>query len=179
MYSHSIPSLETERLVLHGHRLDDFEDSAAMWGDPEVTRHIGGRPFSREEAWVRLHRYVGHWVLLGHGFWVIRERASGQFVGEVGLVDFKRDLDEPWRALFAAAPEVGWALARWAHGRGFATEAVRAALGWGEAQLGVRKRVCMINPGNLASIRVADKCGFRELGRASYKERPILLFERG
>jgi RimJ/RimL family protein N-acetyltransferase len=178
MYSQCIPLLHTERLVLHGPRLGDFDDSAAMWGDPETTRYIGGRQLSREEAWARLHRYVGHWMLLGHGFWVVRESRSGQFIGEVGFADFKRDLGDPGLNWFTNAIEVGWVLSRAAHGRGFATEAVLAAIAWGKIHFGDRRMVCMINPDNCASIRVASKCRFRERAQAIYKERPILLFER-
>ena len=62
-----VPELETPRLSLRGHRVEDLEDCAAMWGDPQVTRHIGGRPSTKEEVWSRLVRYVGHWALLGFG----------------------------------------------------------------------------------------------------------------
>ncbi len=169
-----IPTLETARLRLAGHRLDDFDDSAAMWADPEVTRHIGGRPSTREEAWTRLLRYVGHWALLGYGYWVVRDQASGRFVGEVGFADFHRELEPP----FDGAPEIGWALVPWAHGRGLATEAVRAALAWGDQHLGARRTVCMIDPGNAASIRVAQKCDYEEYARTSYKGAPTILFQR-
>ena len=77
------PPIETPRLSLRGHTIEDFADSAAMWGDPNVTRFIGGRPFSEEEVWSRLLRYAGHWALKGFGYWVVRERSSGRFVGEV------------------------------------------------------------------------------------------------
>ena len=63
-----IPVLETARLFLRGHEIGDFENTAAMWADPQGTRHIGGRAFSREESWARLLRYVGHWQMLGYGF---------------------------------------------------------------------------------------------------------------
>jgi RimJ/RimL family protein N-acetyltransferase len=43
------PILETDRLRLRAHTAEDFAASAAMWGDPDVTRFIGGRPFTREE----------------------------------------------------------------------------------------------------------------------------------
>ena len=107
-----IPVLETARLVLRGHKIGDFEDAAAMWADPLVTRHIGGRAFSREESWARLLRYLGHWQLLGYGFWAVIEKASGRFVGEVGFADFKRDFDAPQDLeLTGNHPEIGWALA--------------------------------------------------------------------
>jgi RimJ/RimL family protein N-acetyltransferase len=168
------PPIDTERLTLRGHVRDDFSDCAAMWADPEVTRHIGGRPFSAEEVWAKVLRYVGHWSVMGFGYWVIRERASGRFVGELGFADFKRDIEPP----LAGAPELGWALAPWAHGRGFATEAVRAAIAWGDTRFGPVRTVCLIAPGNAPSIRVAEKCGYRELARTTYKGQPTLLFER-
>lgn len=168
------PRIETERLVLHAHSLDDFDDSAAMWAEPEVTRFIGGVPFPRSEVWLRLLRYAGHWSLLGYGFWAVRERASGRFAGEVGFADMRRELKHD----FDGAPEIGWALAPWAHGRGFATEAVRAVIAWGDANLQASRTVCMIEPGNRASLRVAGKCGYGKYADATYKGVPILLFQR-
>ena len=170
----TVPALETERLTLRGHTLADFDECAALWGDPEVTRHIGGRPSTAEEVWTRVLRYAGMWALLGYGYWVVRERESGRFVGEVGLADFRREVTPP----LDGAPEAGWVLAPWAHGRGFATEAVHAALSWGDAHLAAQRTVCMISPDNAASLRVAEKCGFREFARTRYKGEETLLFER-
>jgi RimJ/RimL family protein N-acetyltransferase len=167
-------AIDTERLTLRVHTLADFADSASMWGDPEVTRHIGGRPSTEEEVWARLLRYVGHWQLLGFGYWVVREKATGKFVGEVGWANFRRAMEPP----LGDTPEAGWALSPSAHGRGYATEAVRAALEWADANLATPRRVCIIDPGNAASIRVAHKCGFREVARGKYKGEPALVFER-
>jgi RimJ/RimL family protein N-acetyltransferase len=172
--SSPIPAIDTERLAFRGHRLDDFGDCAAMWADPVVTRHIGGRPFSKEEVWTKVLRYAGHWSLMGFGYWVIREKASGRFVGEVGFADFKRQIEPSLEGV----PEIGWALAAWAHGKGFATEAVRAAIEWGETHLASRRTVCLIDPDNLASIRVAGKCGYKEYARTTYKDQPTIIFER-
>jgi RimJ/RimL family protein N-acetyltransferase len=168
-----IPQLETERLILRAHRIDDFAECAMMWGDPAVTRYIGGQPFTAEEVWSRLLRYVGHWHLLGFGYWIIHERASGLFVGEVGFADFHREISPQ-----LDAPEIGWALATWAHGRGLATEAVRAALAWADAHLSTSRTVCLIDPDNTPSLRVAQKCGFREWQRTTYKGSPTVLYER-
>ena len=173
-HSRSAPRLETERLILEGHRLEDLGDCAAMWAEPEVARYIGGRPFSEEEVWTKLLRYVGHWSLLGFGYWIIREKATGRFMGEVGLADFKRDIEPR----LEGAPEIGWVLTPWAQGKGFATEAVRAALAWGESRLAVARTVCLISPENTASLRVAEKCGYQELARTIYKGSPTGIFER-
>ena len=171
---HAPISIDTERLTLRAHRLEDFPDTRAMWAQPEVTRYIGGRPLAEEEVWLRLLRYVGHWSLLGFGYWAIRERGSDRFAGEVGFAIGKRSLEPS----FGDAPEIGWALAPWAHGKGYATEAVRAALAWGADHFGPRRTVCMISPENLPSLRVAEKCGYREFARTTYKGDPIILFER-
>jgi RimJ/RimL family protein N-acetyltransferase len=166
--------LSTPRLTLRPHTLADYPDCHALWSDPAVTVHIGGRPFTREETWSRHLRYVGHWALLGFGYWVVRETSTGRFVGEVGFADFKRDLEPS----LDGAPEAGWVLAPWSHGKGFATEAVRAALAWSDTELGAPRTVCIIDVGNTASVRVADKNGYREFGRANYKGADLILYER-
>jgi len=169
-----VPVLETERLRLRGHRLDDFAACAAMWADPIVTRHIGGQPLSEEESWSRLLRYAGHWALLGFGYWVVEERATGVFIGEVGFADWKRSLEPS----LGEMPEIGWVFASRSHGKGYATEAVRAATAWGEEHFGASRTACIIDPENLASIRVAEKCGYREFQMTKYRERLTMIFVR-
>lgn len=170
----AVPVLETERLVLSGHTLADFDACAAMWGDPQVTRYIGGKPSTAEETWGRLLRYAGLWSLLGYGYWMVRERQTGRYVGDVGLADFRRDVTPA----LGPVPEAGWVLATWAHGRGFATEAVRAVLAWSDAQLAAPRTVALIAPENAGSIHVAEKCGFAEQARGIYKEGEIVVYER-
>lgn len=159
---------------MRGHQIDDFPHSAAMWADPNVTRHIRETPYTEEESWARFLRYVGHWALLGFGYWTVEEKQTGRFVGEVGFANYKRDLKHS----FKDAPEIGWVLATYAHGKGFATEAVRTAVAWGDEHFGRQHTACIIAPGNLASIRVASKCGYRELEQTTYHEHPTVVFVR-
>jgi RimJ/RimL family protein N-acetyltransferase len=170
----TVPAIETERLLLRGHGVEDFTDCLALWTDPAVTRFIGGKPSTSEEVWARLLRYAGHWSLLGFGYWVVTERATGRFLGEVGFADFRREIEPSLEGV----PEIGWVLTPQGHGRGFATEAARAALAWGDAQFGRARTACIIAPGNAASIRVAEKCGYREFRRTTYKDRPTIMFVR-
>jgi RimJ/RimL family protein N-acetyltransferase len=161
----TIPTIETERLRLRGHTVDDFPSCAALWADEGVTRFIGGKPQTSEEAWSRLLRYVGHWALLGYGFWLIEEKATGAFVGEVGFAEFKRQIEPT-----IDVPEAGWVLSPAMQGRGYATEALRGAIDW----LG-RPAACIIHPENAASVRVAEKAGFRQAGMVSYKGMPTVF----
>ena len=172
MAADQIPIVETARLRLRGHRAEDFDDCAAMWADPSVVRHIGGRPFPAEETWTKILRYAGLWALLGFGYWEVEEKASGRYVGDVGLADFKRDVQPS----FDGAP--GSAGRYRARGVGFGTEAVGAATVWSDGRFGAARTVCMIDPDNTASIRVAQKCGYREYARATYKGHPTILFQR-
>lgn len=119
-------------------------------------------------------RSAGHWAMLGFGFWVLRERGTGRFVGEAGFGDFRRTLDPP----FGDAPEMGWTLARWAHGQGFAREAVEAAISWGRTKFGQARVVCMIDDDNEPSLKLAGRLGFSEYGRAAYEGTPVILLER-
>jgi RimJ/RimL family protein N-acetyltransferase len=167
-------NIDTERLTMRCPRLEDFEESLAMWADAQVVRYITGKPATAEDMWARLLRYVGHWQLMGFGFWVVREKGTGRFVGEVGLADFRRDIEPS----LGGSKEAGWVLSPWAQGKGYATEAVRAALRWAEDRFGPERVVCIIDPANEASLKVAHKCGFREFSRGTYKGGPSVMFER-
>lgn len=79
------PVIETARLILSGPRLEDFDGSRALWADPDVTRLIRDEPFTSEECWLRLLRYVGHWRLLGFGYWMAREKAPAASLAKWAL----------------------------------------------------------------------------------------------
>jgi RimJ/RimL family protein N-acetyltransferase len=169
-----VPILVTERIRLRGHCLGDFPHCAAMWADPAVTRYIGGKPLTEEECWTKFLRYVGHWALVGFGYWVVEEKVTGDFVGEIGFADYKRELEPSLKGV----PEIGWVLASRVHGKGYATEAVRAAIAWGDAHFSPARTACLINPENLASVRVALKCGYREFQLTTYKGHATMMFVR-
>jgi RimJ/RimL family protein N-acetyltransferase len=169
-----MPTLQTERLILRAHTRADFAACAAMWSDPRVTAYIGGTPSSPQQTWMRMLGYRGLWSLLDYGYWAVEERSSGAFIGDVGFADFQRVLVPS----IAGIPEMGWVLAPDAHGRGYATEATSAALAWADEHLDVPRIACIIAPANEPSIRVAAKCGFLEIARTTYQEKPTILFER-
>jgi RimJ/RimL family protein N-acetyltransferase len=168
------PTLRTDRLRLRMSGIADVEDSAAMWADPRVVAFIGGRPFTPEEVWNRLLRYAGLWSLLGYGYWTIRERATDRFVGEIGFANYRRAAVPA----LGDTPECGWVLAPWAHGGGFAREALAAVLAWADGERALGRTCCMIEPANAASIRLAARFGYRLYAGGGSPGVPVLLFER-
>lgn len=169
-----IHNIETERLVLRPYRRDDFTSYAALFADPQVVRFIGGVPFSREQAWTRFLRQVGMWHYFGFGFFALQDRENGAFIGEAGFHDLHRVIQPSLEGTM----ETGWALSPRSHGRGLATEAVQAVLGWGQQHFPHLRKTCIIDVENTASLRVAAKLHYREIRRTTYHGAHVILFER-
>jgi RimJ/RimL family protein N-acetyltransferase len=152
--------IETDRLRLRPLRESDLDAYAAMLGDPEIMRYLGdGRTLDREDAWRHLAMLLGHWTLRGFGTWALEERGTGAFVGRAGL-----HYPAGW-----PDREVGWALRREHWGKGYATEAARASLDHAFDTLGWERAISLIHPGNLRSIRVAERLGERYEGEATVR----------
>lgn len=148
----SASRLETERLILRGHRREDYDSEFALWNDAGVRENLlRGAAALPHEVWSRLLRYMGHWVAMGWGYWAIEERESGRFVGECGFADFKRGLG-------VDLPEAGWAIRDDASGKGYALEAMRAVLAWGDERFAAT--FCIIATENMRSTKLAEKLGY-------------------
>lgn len=164
--------LTTERLTLTPVSIDDLPDLRSLWVDTAFTRHIMGRALEDEEIWFRLLRDLGHWQAKGYGNWSIRTH-DGAYVGSVGVLDYRRTLDPPFDA-----PELGWGVSPAFQGHGLASEALRAALAWADAHLPDSRTVCMISPENAASMRLAERVGYRPYAETTYKGAAVILLER-
>jgi RimJ/RimL family protein N-acetyltransferase len=167
------PILTTDRLILTPVTLSDFDDLALIWHDEAFTREITGRALSQEEVWLRLLRDLGHWSALGRGNWSLRLKGDGAYVGSVGVLDYRRDVSPP-----LDAPELGWGVRGVFQGQGLAREGVEAVLEWADTTLDVPRTVCMIGPGNLASLRLAGRLGYVTYAEGTYHGEPTLLLER-
>lgn len=169
-----VPVLTTERLVLREHRADDLDAYRAVWTDPTVVKFITGRPLERHECWTRILRFRGMWTVLGYGFWIIEDKATGMVIGETGVMDAKRDIVPSLEGTL----EAGWALLPSSHGRGLAREAVEAVLSWADRTCPDIPQSCTVNEANHASIRLAERVGFRESGRGLYQNAPLIHYRR-
>ncbi|GGB38989.1 N-acetyltransferase [Sphingomonas metalli] len=168
------PTLRTDRLILSAHRPEDLDSLVAIWSDPAVYRHIGGKPRTREEVWLQLLRHTGQWTLFGRGLWVVRDAATGDLLGEAGLMDTRRDFSFS----LPDRPEAAWILGPAAHGRGLAREAMGAVHDWAAAQ-GMTRTFCIIGAENAASIRLAGRLGYEHEAEGQYHERPTVVMLRG
>ena len=169
------PTLEGPRLVLRAHVREDFDFVARMWAEREVVRYIGaGVPLTRDEAWAKFQRFPGHWAMTGFGSWAIEEKATGHLIGEAGFIE--RNL--PAENSLAGVPELGYAVVPSAAGKGYVSEAVTRILEWGRDHFGPVRVIAVITPGNDASVRVAERCGFARCPDIESGGRARMLFGR-
>lgn len=145
--------LKTARLILREMSLDDLDFVAAMLADPEVMRYYP-KCYSREEAETWIERQIRRYARHGHGLWLAIEKATGQPVGQVGL------LIQQVRG--AMEKEVAYLIHRPHWRRGFATEAGLAARDYTFNVLGRQSVFALIRPENVPSLRVAQKLGLQE-----------------
>jgi RimJ/RimL family protein N-acetyltransferase len=147
--------LRTARLLLRRFTEADAPAHAALYADPAVTRYLAGGPFDAATARLRsaraLEKFAQHWDAHGFGPWAVVDPASGQLLGQCGLLHLPDGSDV----------ELLYALARRAWGRGLAVEAGRAALDHGFGALGLGRVVAVTRPDH-RSRRVMEKLGMRQ-----------------
>lgn len=167
------PVIETDRLRLRPFTAADAPAMRALWQDEAAQRFLMGRPASDEEIWQRLLRYAGLWPLLGYGYWLIEEKATGAYAGDAGLADFRRPFAWPVQD----APELGYALIPAMQGRGYAREAVSALLAWSDRELR-SPLVAFTQSEHIRSLRLAQAMGFETAGTAEYGGNQVSLLLR-
>jgi len=166
-------TLETEQLIMRLPERADIDAFAALWADPEMLINLPFDPLTRAECWPRFLRNAGSWAILGYGSWLVFEK-SGGFVGTAGFFDAARGLGPD----FDNYREAGWVFTPSSSGKGIATEAMKAALGWMDGQDFGNQTVCMTGTDHVASIKVAEKCGYSLLREAIDEDGAVRLMIR-
>lgn len=146
------PWLETERLLLRPWRDADLEPYVALCRDPVVMRYFPWT-MDREASEASMAGYRAHFAEHGWGPWVVNIPGESGFAGVIGLSHVQNENH------FTPAVEVAWRLFPAFHGRGFATEAARAAVRYGFETVGLDQIVAMCTPDNRASRGVMEKLG--------------------
>jgi ribosomal-protein-alanine N-acetyltransferase len=123
----------------------------AIWGDPEVTRLVGG-PFSREQVRDKLAREIANMERHKIQYWPMFLLSTGEHVGCAGL--------RP-HATEAHSCEMGYYLRIQYWGMGLAEEAGRGIIQFAFATLGLEALFAAHHPANVGSRRVLEKLGFQ------------------
>jgi RimJ/RimL family protein N-acetyltransferase len=144
----SIPTLETDRVILRPWRESDLDAYAELMADGERTRFVGG-PLSRDDAWRKMAAYAGQWLLRGYGTWALEAKQSQKFIGYCGL----------WHPEGWPEREIGWGVLPACGGRGYVTEAAMRARTYAYEMRGWTTVVSVIALENIPSIRVAERLG--------------------
>jgi RimJ/RimL family protein N-acetyltransferase len=144
--------LRTARLLLRRWRQIDREPFANLNADPVVMEHFPG-VLSRAESDAMVDRIEAQFDEVGYGLWAVETPDEAPFIGFVGLSVPK------FQAHFMPAVEIGWRFDRTYWGRGFATEAARAALADGFDRAGLREIVSFTAPANVRSTRIMERLG--------------------
>ena len=162
----------TGRLDLVVPTMEDCGALSAMWGDPEAMRYIGdGSGWSLEKVQERVERAIERHRERGMTFWTVIERASGEVIGQGGLVPISFNGEEV---------ELGYRLGKAHWGKGYASEIARASAAHGFGALGLEALVAVCYAENLASRRVLIKTGFEEDGESDvYYGVPTVVHRMG
>ncbi len=143
----TIPTLETDRLILRAARASDLDAMATFMTSPR-SEMIGG-PKTRHETWRGLIGTLGHWMIRGYGTWVIEDKASGQPAGMAGIINH-----EGWDE-----PELGWHVYDGFEGKGIAFEAAQTARAYAAENFGLDGVISYIDAANTRSLALAKRLG--------------------
>jgi RimJ/RimL family protein N-acetyltransferase len=148
------PPLTDGVVTLRAWRDTDTESIVRMMDEPEIARWTRApSPYKESDAiaWLATHP-----VLLRRRTELplaITDADSGELVGSIGL-RFPED----------GRGEFGYLVAAGARRRGVAERALRLYARWAFDELGVERLEVLIQPGNEASLALAEKVGFRREG---------------
>jgi len=146
------PVIETPRLKLRQWHSADIAPYTAMLADSATARFITVDGKAVEDGmtgWRHTVVMAGHWAIHGAGMFAVEEKHSGTFVGRVG----------PWFPPAWPDFEIGWGITSHAQGKGYATEAARAAIDWAFATFEIAQVIHCIDRENVASQGVARRLG--------------------
>jgi [ribosomal protein S5]-alanine N-acetyltransferase len=146
----NIPTIETTHLLLRAWAPEDADTWFDIQQEEGILRYFPNQvPPSREKAGAYIAHQSAHWAKFGYGHWAVVTREDGRVVGWNGL-EYLPELDES---------EVAYLLSKRVWGRGYATEAARAAVRFGFERAGLSEIIGLVHPANTGSVRVLEKCG--------------------
>jgi RimJ/RimL family protein N-acetyltransferase len=154
-----IPTLYTPNLILRPFAAEDAKSLHRIYQGEGVLRYFPNPippPLDKVERFIAYQQ--NHWEQYAYGNWAVVPGAGGELIGWAGL-QYLPETNET---------EVGYLLDRSQWGKGYATEAARAALQFGFERFDFLEIIALVHPENLTSLRVAAKCGLVPVERKPY-----------
>ena len=155
----------TDRLELWLPKASDIDAMIDIVMHEETARYLGANA-TRADQFTRFQRNAGSWLLYGYGGFLVREKGRPDPIGNCGVFHAFRGLG----ADFDDQPEAGWIIAVDHVGKGYAREAMEAALDWFEQKHGSQRLICIIETGNEPSFALAARLGFEEVRHAQWPD---------
>jgi len=144
--------LETKRLLLRHLVMEDLDELFALYSDPEIRTYFPEGVLTLEETKEELE-----WHMNGHprhpelGLWATIHKETGKFIGRCGLL--------PWTIDDHLEVEIAYLIDKAYWRQGFGAEAAKGILQYGFEELNLSRLICLIDPDNIASQKVAEKVG--------------------
>ena len=154
--------LETSRLLLRRYEAEDITSLYTIFSDPQMMEFYPA-PFNFQQTQDWIGRNLDRYCNDGYGLWAVSLKDTYEFIGDCGLI--KQKINDKTEI------EIGYHISKKHWFKGYASEAARACKEHGFHQLGLDKLISIIDPRNIASIRVAEKIGF-------IKEKEVLIFKK-
>lgn len=161
--------IETDRLLLRTFTMEDAPLIYELNMDPDVTQYTGDPIRDESHAQEVLEQAIlPQYALYNHGRWAVHTKPGLEFIGWCGLKTRPERGNEI---------DLGYRFFKHAWGKGYATEAAFACLKYGFEKLGLHRIVGRAMPGNMASLRVLEKCGMHYIGEEIVDDHPAKTYE--
>ena len=152
----TFPELETERLKLRRADLNDINGLFAMRSDAEIMKYIPRPVAENLEEISEFLKLTDEKINTNEMInWVITLKDDPKMMGTIGYYHIK---PEHYRA------EIGYMLLPEFQGRGYVTEAINEVTKYGFKNMELHSIEAVIDPANLASAKVLEKCNFIKEG---------------
>ena len=160
--------IETERLILRQFEPGEGALIYTLNEDPDVTLYTGDPVRDLAHANEVLEEVIlPQYALYNHGRWAVHTKPGMEFIGWCGL-KYRPERDEV---------DLGYRFIKTAWGKGYASEAAMASINFGFEKLGLRRIVGRAMPGNIASLKVLEKCGMRFIREELIDDHPAKTYE--
>ena len=160
----------TQRLMLRPFELQDEEAAFAFFCDPDVMRYsLNGPHTSRKLTEDFITTNMNRQGHKGYSIWAVVERASNEVIGMCGLAEFGHGL---------TGIELAYRLRKECWSRGYGSEAAMVSVEYPFTEIQLDRLIAAVEPANVASVQVLEKCGFERITRRPIAGKDAFLFEQ-